>query len=62
MIVPGEMKDAHEKADGVEESTAPRILVVDDEEIMRAFLKEVLADQGYEIDLAASGREAVDAS
>lgn len=37
-----------------------RILVVDDEEIMRTFLKEVLSDEGYRIDLAVSGRDAVE--
>jgi len=37
-----------------------RLLIVDDEEIMRTFLNEVLRDEGYEIELAASGREAVD--
>lgn len=60
MIVPGEMKDEHGKSEAADETKPTRILVVDDEEIMRAFLKEVLADQGYEIDLAASGREAVE--
>jgi two-component system cell cycle response regulator len=36
------------------------ILVVDDEEIMRAFLKEVLSEEGYVVDLAVSGRDAVE--
>ncbi|MBD3367426.1 MAG: diguanylate cyclase [Candidatus Eisenbacteria bacterium] len=46
--------------EGAECETRPRILIVDDEEIMRQFLREVLADQGYDIDLASSGREAVE--
>jgi len=43
-----------------EDSTPTRLLVVDDEEIMREFLKEVLAGEGYEIELAVSGRDAVE--
>ena len=39
---------------------AIKLLIVDDEEIMRTFLNEVLREEGYEIQLAASGREAVD--
>jgi len=46
--------------EGTECEVKPRILIVDDEEIMREFLREVLGDQGYEIDLAASGRKAVE--
>jgi diguanylate cyclase (GGDEF)-like protein len=46
--------------EGSECEIRPRILIVDDEEIMREFLREVLADQGYTIDLACSGREAVE--
>jgi diguanylate cyclase (GGDEF)-like protein len=45
-----------EKAEG---QKPLRLLVVDDEEIMREFLREVLKDEGYEIDLAASGKEAL---
>lgn len=36
-----------------------RLLVVDDEEIMREFLSEVLRDEGYEIQMASSGKEAL---
>lgn len=43
-----------------EKRSPTRILVVDDEEIMRTFLKEVLSDEGYRIDLAVSGRDAVE--
>jgi len=43
-----------------EETRVARLLIVDDEEIMREFLREVLTDEGYVIDLASSGREAVD--
>jgi len=36
-----------------------RLLIVDDEDMMRNFLREVLNEEGYDIDLAASGDEAV---
>ncbi len=49
-----------QEIEGTECSVKPHILIVDDEEIMREFLREVLSDQGYEIDLASSGREAVE--
>ncbi len=35
------------------------LLVVDDEDMMRTFLREVLKEEGYDVDLAASGDEAV---
>jgi diguanylate cyclase (GGDEF)-like protein len=41
------------------EEKAPRILVVDDEESLRTLLTEVLSDEGYHIDTAASGEEAL---
>jgi diguanylate cyclase (GGDEF)-like protein len=51
---------AHSREESEEqESLCARLLIVDDEEIMREFLKEVLGDQGYAIDLACSGRDAV---
>lgn len=43
-----------------EDRRSPRILVVDDEELMRDVLKNVLTDEGYEIELAGSGEEAVE--
>ncbi|MBD3348152.1 MAG: diguanylate cyclase [Candidatus Eisenbacteria bacterium] len=46
--------------DGGAPKRETRILVVDDEEIMRAFLQEVLSDEGYAVDLAVSGRDAID--
>ena len=36
-----------------------KILVVDDEEHMRQLFKEELADEGYEVYLAADGEEAI---
>ena len=36
-----------------------RILVVDDDESLRKIMKEILEDEGYLVDLAASGKEAV---
>lgn len=38
----------------------PRILVIDDEAVMRESLKDWLMEDGYEVDLAAGGREALD--
>jgi len=49
----------HHEGEETEECQTPRLLIVDDEEIMREFLKEVLGDEGYVIDLACSGTEAV---
>lgn len=37
-----------------------RILVVDDEKVIREFLRDFLSDQGYETDLATDGKEALD--
>jgi len=37
-----------------------RILVVDDESILRNLLEKILKKEGYEVMLAASGKEAVD--
>lgn len=39
-----------------------RLLVVDDEENMRLFLHRLLASEGYEVEVAASGEEAVSVS
>jgi len=36
-----------------------KILVVDDEEVMRNLLTDVLSDEGYEVTAVANGREAV---
>ena len=38
-----------------------RILVIDDEDIMREFVEETLLRAGYEVDTAASGRVGLDA-
>jgi len=37
----------------------PRILVVDDDETIRTTMKVILQDEGYIVDLAASGKEAI---
>lgn len=37
---------------------AERILVVDDEKVVRELLAQMLREQGYEVEVAASGREA----
>jgi DNA-binding NtrC family response regulator len=38
-----------------------RVLVVDDEALIRWSLAEVLADEGFQVEQAASGKEALDA-
>ena len=43
----------------VDDSTSDRILIVDDEQNMRITLADILQDEGYEVDMAASGDEAV---
>jgi diguanylate cyclase (GGDEF)-like protein len=55
-----EKTEGQDKSKEKSEGAPARLLIVDDEEIMREFLKEVLDDEGYAVDLAASGREAVD--
>jgi CheY-like chemotaxis protein len=37
----------------------PRILVVDDDPDVRAYMKEVLVNSGYEADAASNGRDAI---
>ena len=39
---------------------AKKILVVDDEKNIRTLFREELEEVGYEVDVAASGREAID--
>ncbi len=41
---------------------APRILVVDDEPMVRALIARALSDEGYEVVAVASGRAALDAA
>jgi CheY-like chemotaxis protein len=41
---------------------APRILVVDDEPMVRALIARVLSDEGYEVVAVADGRAALDAA
>ncbi len=38
----------------------PRLLVVDDDKNLRTLYKEELGDEGYEVDCAASGSEALE--
>src|SRR5437879_525250 len=37
-----------------------RLLVVDDDAVIRQLLDELLREEGYDVDLAADGREALD--
>jgi CheY-like chemotaxis protein len=41
---------------------APRILVVDDEPMVRALIARALSDEGYEVVAVANGRAALDAA
>ena len=41
---------------------APRILVVDDEPMVRALIARALTDEGYEVVTVANGRAALDAA
>jgi DNA-binding NtrC family response regulator len=38
----------------------PKILVVDDEETLRNLLQEVMREEGFEVEVAASGEEALE--
>jgi two-component system, NtrC family, response regulator HydG len=40
--------------------TNARILIVDDDESIRNTLKSILTDEGYTVDLAATGKEAIE--
>src|SRR5437899_78451 len=37
----------------------PRILVVDDEEMIRETLRDILQDEGYKVDLSPNGEDAL---
>ena len=41
-------------------TTLPLVLVVDDDEDVRTFIKELLEEEGYAVATAGNGREAVD--
>lgn len=43
-------------------ATNPRILVVDDEESIRKVLATILKEEGYKVDTAKNGREAIERS
>ncbi|MCA9449364.1 MAG: response regulator, partial [Candidatus Omnitrophica bacterium] len=44
----------------LEKNVLPRILIADDEDGIRFAMKETLAEEGYEIEEASDGQEAVD--
>ena len=44
------------------EQSAKRVLVVDDDRMIRGFVAEVLLDEGYDVRTAADGSEALDLS
>ena len=41
-------------------AASPRVLVVEDDRVIRATLELVLAGEGYDVEPAASGRQAID--
>ncbi|MBV9956764.1 MAG: response regulator, partial [Acidobacteria bacterium] len=43
----------------VRRSNMPKILVVDDEAVVRELLRDLLADEGFEVDIASEGMEAL---
>jgi diguanylate cyclase (GGDEF)-like protein len=57
--MPEEIYESAGDAEETGEKHPVRLLIVDDEEIMREFLREVLKDEGYEIELAVSGKDAL---
>jgi diguanylate cyclase (GGDEF)-like protein len=52
-------EDLVHKPNGFRDDKPVRILIVDDEEIVRSFLFDVLSDEGYEVTAVSSGEEAV---
>ena len=55
MVAPGEREDTDSAR-----SQAHRILVVDDEEMIRGLLRDILTGEGYEVVTAADGQEAIE--
>lgn len=47
-------------ADDIEADEGWKILVVDDEEIMRSFLRDVLSGEDYQVDVVPTGEEAIE--
>lgn len=54
------LPDIKPGARGLEKKTPKKVLVVDDEPFLREIMMEDLADQGFEVKEASSGREAFD--
>ena len=48
------------EADDTVETPGAKILVVDDEEIIRMFLDRVLTDEGHQVDVVDNGTEALE--
>ncbi|MBI5376733.1 MAG: diguanylate cyclase [Candidatus Schekmanbacteria bacterium] len=48
-----------EEEDGLSSIIKYKILVIDDEEIMRSMLNDVLCDEGYDVDVASNGFEGI---
>ena len=64
--IEGPQESSHEReaesTEGIKNSgiVVDKILVVDDELVVRGFLHELLAEEGYEVILASNGEEAID--
>ena len=55
-----EAQPAQPIAEQPEKPRRAKILVVDDEPVIREFVARVLADEGYEVDVVANGRDALE--
>lgn len=42
--------------------TAPRVLIIEDEDVIRDLLKDFLSISGYEVDLVTSGEDGLEAA
>lgn len=59
-VVKGNAKlQAETLVESTKDKESNSILVVDDEEIMRSFLQDILTGEGYQVDVASTGEEAI---
>ena len=58
--LPMNASEEHQSNEEEVPSQPNRILVVDDEEVIRTLLREILVGEGYEVTTAADGQEAID--
>ncbi len=62
VYLPSSKEEIREKAEGarIDLKGKPRILAMDDEEMIRSLIQEMLHRMGYEVELAKDGEEAID--